>query len=1208
MLGVDDEKYGTLANTHVRNRMETDILNYETWHQRLAHCSEKRLRQTQKLVDGIPPFHTPHIPHIVKCRTCDVAKLKKAPRGKQGDHSTDLQLGQVFSMDIGFIRGPKNLAAVLARTEDSAPKVIESRQGYVCYLLVIDNKSRYTWPFPMKSKSLPLALIKTFLETHGNHMCHNRRVRTDGEGSLAESSACRTLLNQLGYTLEKTATDSSSQNGLAERPHQTFAAMVRCLLYSSSLPITFWADALVYANYINNRLYHSSLDGIPYTIWTGKRANVKHLRAFGAHVTVRRSGHRPTKTDPHFYDGRFLRFGATERNIIYFDTKTKRDKIARHCALDEFHYGAQRSERPHGAQTLLDTILPAHKPPADSDVETFTRDAVYQDMADAIQAPLDAMPPYDHDIKQHSVNTHHTATAAQLLGEESQQEIIHLTSSTDMYMEPTVINIPLNNLPTLGLLTRTDDTMKVVYVQGCQDGTKLSRLPRWRSMIKHSVIRTVDDHTIRSKEDLIRYINKARTTRATHVTITFAKPAVTKTGSNDMPQLHFDQLRHINKMQTALREMDQHDELTDVFLNFTRAQLRRREDFQEWRDSEWTQHNKYLLQDMFGAPIPRPIDAVVLPFVWTYMMKKNPITSEQKKKARATCNGGKKYGKAVTVAETYATCVEQPACRLYWSITASECLFAMGADAGNAFAEAPPATEVFYIRIDDQFREWWTEHMKRPPIPPGYVLPVNHALQGHPEAPRLWEKHIHDILVQKLQFVPTTHEKCLYSRRLSHAPSELQMILRQVDDFSVSAKDKSTCQEIIKLIGSHLTVPLNDLGIIRKFNGVNIQQTRWFIKISCEDYISKILLHHKWQDLQASNTPVPMRSDSKYHRDLEQTIRPTTPHEQNQVQTQAGFSYRMAIGELIYALVVARLDISFAVIKLSQYSAIPAANHYQAIRHVFAYLNHTKTEGLIYWRRTPRDGLPELDPPPPRSTPTNAIERPLTRFPTDILAYSDSDWGTDSSHRRSVTGIVILMAGAAVIYLTQYQKAIALSSTEAEFVAASEAGKRTIYLRSILTDLGFANDNPTTLFIDNTGAVFMMDAGAPTKRTRHVDIRYFALLEWSDSGQLKAEPIPTDANISDSMTKATGRIEFHQHADLYLGRTPPPYVPQRSPSFTSTHHVTTFQAIPIPLATLSALHHPILSAFTLHITDLSDTTEHGRVRGYSRSEIGRAHV
>ena len=962
VIGLYDERHGnTLIRIQAYTTMESDVLNFETWHQRLAHCSEQRLRRTQKLVDGIPGFHAQRIPHVVNCRTCDVAKLKKAPRGPSRDQPADLQPGQIFSMDIGFIRGPRNLAAVLARTEDAAPKVIESRQGYVCYLLIIDNKSRYTWPFPMKSKSVPLALIKTFLETHGNHKCVNRRVRTDGEGSLAESAACRTLLNQLGYTLEKTATDSSSQNGLAERPHQTFAAMVRCLLYSSSLPITFWADALVYANYINNRLYHSSLEGIPYTVWTGKRANVKHLRAFGSHVSVRRSGNRPTKADPHYYDGRFLRFGATERNIVYFDTKTKRDKLARHCAVDEFHYSTPASQRPHGAQTLLDSVLPSHKPPADAHADpTAATPDTYQDMNNAIHTPMDTLPPYVCDERGDSPTI---ATAAQLLCEEGQQEILHLDSSTDMYSEPTEVIIPMNNLPTLGLLTTTDGTTNKVYVQGCQEGTKLSRIPRWRSMIKHSVVRSVNDHVVHSKADLIRYVQEARSARAPHVTIRFAKPAVTRLGNDDIPQLHFDQLRHINQMHIALREMDPCDELTDVFLNFTRAQLRRREDYQEWQNSEWSQHDKYLLQDMFGAPIPRPLDAIVLPFVWTYMLKEDPITSVLKKKARATCNGGKKYGKAVTVAETYATCVEQPACRLYWSLTAAECLLAMGADAGNAFAEAPPATEPFYMRIDDQFREWWTEHMHRPPIPPGYVLPVNHALQGHPEAPRLWEKHIHGILVNKLHFIPTTHEKCLYSRRLPHAPDELQMILRQVDDFSVSAKEQSTCQEIIKLIGSHLTVPLNDLGIIRKFNGVNVQQTRWFIKLSCEDYILKILLQHQWQDLKASNIPLPMRSDSKYQRDLETAPRPTTPQEQLLIQKQAGFSYRMAVGELIYALVVARLDISFAIIKLSQYGASPAATHYQAVRHVFAYLNNTRDEGLIYWRPQPRMDLPDTTPP-----------------------------------------------------------------------------------------------------------------------------------------------------------------------------------------------------------------------------------------------------
>ena len=302
--------------------IEKDVLNFETWHQRTGHCSEARLRKTQQLVDGIPTFRsTTTLPHVINYRTCDVAKLKKAPRGPPLVQPPTLQLGQVFNMDIGFIRGPSNLAAVLTCVEEAQQKVIESRQGYVCYLLIADTKSRYLWTFPLKSKAVPLTLIKTLLRTHGNHNCTHRHIKTDGEGLQAESQECRILVATLGFTLHKTATDSSSQNGLAERPHQTLAAMVQCLLYSASLPVTFWADALVYSIYINNRLYHAGLDGIPYTAWTGQRVNMRHLRAFGAHVSVRRSGNRPTKADPHYYNGRFLRFGATERNIVYFDTQ-----------------------------------------------------------------------------------------------------------------------------------------------------------------------------------------------------------------------------------------------------------------------------------------------------------------------------------------------------------------------------------------------------------------------------------------------------------------------------------------------------------------------------------------------------------------------------------------------------------------------------------------------------------------------------------------------------------------------------------------------------------------------------------------------------------------------------------------------------------------------------------------------------------------------
>ena len=239
------------------------ILQFEIWHQGLGHCSQKKLRLTQQHVDGIPKF-TSRVPPVVRCRACDIAKLHRAPKGPTTSNIV-VQPGQIFQIDIGFFRGPQNLQEVYDRAADPQPKLIESRQGFVCYLLILDRVTRYIWIFPLRSKSVSLALIDLFLRTHGLQTtgAGTKVLRTDGEGSLAESTQFRVLLLSHGYLLEKTATDTSSQNGLAEHPHRTLADMTRCLLFSSQMPIYFWADAIVYAAYVYNRLHHASIDAVP---------------------------------------------------------------------------------------------------------------------------------------------------------------------------------------------------------------------------------------------------------------------------------------------------------------------------------------------------------------------------------------------------------------------------------------------------------------------------------------------------------------------------------------------------------------------------------------------------------------------------------------------------------------------------------------------------------------------------------------------------------------------------------------------------------------------------------------------------------------------------------------------------------------------------------------------------------------------------------
>jgi hypothetical protein len=169
--------------------------------------------------------------------------------------------------------------------------------------------------------------------------------------------------------------------------------------------------------------------------------------------------------------------------------------------------------------------------------------------------------------------------------------------------------------------------------------------------------------------------------------------------------------------------------------------------------SEWKQLITYDKQIMFGAPCPCPPDpnTVILPWVWTYLYKVDPITLEDVEKSRGTCNGGTRFGRVVTLAETYTACVKQPAHRLTWSLIASLNYVGLGCDAPK---------EPFYMVVDEQFQDWWENCLEKPPISQGWVISILKNLQGHPEAPPLWHKHIDGILIIKMVF-STLHTKCI---------------------------------------------------------------------------------------------------------------------------------------------------------------------------------------------------------------------------------------------------------------------------------------------------------------------------------------------------------------------------------------------------------------------------------------------------------------
>jgi hypothetical protein len=175
--------------------------------------------------------------------------------------------------------------------------------------------------------------------------------------------------------------------------------------------------------------------------------------------------------------------------------------------------------------------------------------------------------------------------------------------------------------------------------------------------------------------------------------------------------------------------------------------------------------------------------------------------------------------------------------------------------ASNAFAEAPAPKQPFHIRPDKAFHDWWVNHHNKDPIPPGYIVPVLKAMQGHPESPRLLEKHA-DKILRELGLIPTVHEPCLYSGTLH---GKRVLFLQQVDDFAIASPDEKSSDMLMDLINDKLLEPIKRQGYLDLYNGVDIIQTRHYIKLNIKTFVEKVFVKHI-ETWMKTSYPTPTRS------------------------------------------------------------------------------------------------------------------------------------------------------------------------------------------------------------------------------------------------------------------------------------------------------------------------------------------------------------
>ena len=1002
--------------------------------------------------------------------------------------------------------------------------------GETCYVIITDRKSGAMRISIRRNKEPPLDFLSSFIANYkpNNRQC---RVRFDGGGELGGNSEVHDLFRNAGYDVEVTPPNSSNAIGLAERPHRTIAACLRTMLFAAGLELKYWPYALQYYALIHNCLPHGARGDSAYTICTGKRFNASLFRVFGCRIYVLPTADRDVKLDVHARTGIFLGYRDSMRTAVYLDTATGRIKTARHVAFDEGM--ADVADPPPYVKYLrnpeqpLELVDLERTVPIDVSLSPFSH-------LDDVQCAFRPQDEHSLGIQFSSCPRFRRAYAADFLRPFGPHDV---PAARRKFLGGYITKI--GDTPVFSL----DDVRRVLRDYAHMPAPPPSLLVRISRDLRSELadtrpaslsLRPVDIRRIAAM-NLVAGEGPSLAQRE-RLRAVAASPIVTATPADpdDLQDSSAADLLEMRKLSN--------DHMTDeekALPSFTRRRLMTLSNWHEWQAADDKQLDQHFDAGTIGTAVPRPSKdpdkpSQVFRLHWARVVKSSGV-----RKSRACLDGSRRAAPWLRMmVQTYSSCVELPCLRAFLAICATRGYYICFGDVENAYQQSPPPSVDCYLEIDDTVYDWYLRRFGIKLNKLKDVIPLFRALQGHPEAGVLWERLITDILINKMGFKNTTHERNLYTGTIDGVEV---LVCRQVDDFAAGAPNQTTAEQFIKIIQEHVRAEFAGMGVElpegvhQRYNGIDIFQTKDYIKVGAESYIDRMLQTHGWDapgKHESDPNPVPLR-DSSVNRLMNLQGPPEKSPEAKQLAIDNGFSYRNVLGELIYAYVICRLDIGYAVCFLARFSDAPHDEHYKALKQVCRYLRATKSWGILYKRPEPLADLPD-DPFDWIAEDSSLPPFPVFEFDR-LVGFLDAAHATDLKTRRSVTGYLLILCGAAIAWKSRIQPIVATSSTEAEFYAGVTCAKAAKYLRYVLQELDALREGPTPLYIDNEAAIAMINENRPTTRARHIEIQHFAIQEWRAKNDLVMRHIPGIINPSDDLTKALGWVLHSRHARRGMG-------------------------------------------------------------------------
>jgi len=466
-----------------------------------------------------------------------------------------------------------------------------------------------------------------------------------------------------------------------------------------------------------------------------------------------------------------------------------------------------------------------------------------------------------------------------------------------------------------------------------------------------------------------------------------------------------------------------------------------------------------------------PLNRRALRGRWVYRYKRNSNGSIIKHKARWVVKGfEQRYG--VDYNETYASVVKSTTYKVAFAIAAYYDYHLEQMDVKTAFLNGILEEKVFVTQ------------------PTGYtngtkVCRLNKALYGLKQSPRVWYQTIHKFLTD-LGF------KCLINDASVFKHGDL-LVFVYVDDILLLGPAIKAINSLKRKLGD--TYEMTDCGPCEYYLGMKIKRDRKLrtLTVSQKTYLEGVLDHFRFSDLRPVSTSMEQGLNLQASED----------------HADAAFieRYQSAIGSLMYAMTQTRPDIAYSISVLSRFAHNPNTAHWNALKRVFRYIRGTTDVVIRYGGRPESLGL---------------------------QGSSDSDWGGDNESRRSTSGYVFQLANGPVSWRSKRQAIVALSSTEAEYIALTEATKEAIWMRSLLTEMQLDDNESKVVLInmDNQGAMALTRNPQFHQRTKHIDIRYHFVRHVEANGGIKLAYTPTDQMIADGLTKPLQPVKFRRFIEL----------------------------------------------------------------------------